>query len=332
MNLLLAEAKRLLARRFTWIMLLITAGILGLVVLGVGLSSHRPTPDTVARAERNAQEQRVAMEQMLADCKLHREAGGAGEPGLPPDVSCEQAFDPSQVRTEDFMPHTFVFHDEVPTLVQVLGGVIALFGFAVGASFVGAEWNSGGMMNLLLWRPRRIPVLLTKLGTALAGVLAIGAAVGVGYLATLWGVAAVRGRSGTLDPSFWQSLGLTSVRALALALAATVIGFALASLGRHTATALGVGVGYLIVGEAGASIVLALADVSRQERYVLSSYVTAWLNNGMTYYDYPQCAPNEECRPEIWRLDLGDAATVGGGILVVLLALAVVQMARRDVT
>ena len=39
----------------------------------------------------------------------------------------------------------------------------------IGASFVGAEWNSGGMMNLLLWRPQRLKVLSTKLAALLAG-------------------------------------------------------------------------------------------------------------------------------------------------------------------
>ena len=36
--------------------------------------------------------------------------------------------------------------------------ILALVGFVIGASFVGAEWSTGGMMNLLLWRPKRLTV------------------------------------------------------------------------------------------------------------------------------------------------------------------------------
>jgi ABC-2 type transport system permease protein len=333
MNLFTAEVKRLFARRFTWVMLLVTVGILGLVVLGITLNSQRPSPDVVAQAEQQAAQYRADTLQMREECE---EAQRSGDPSrqfeFPPGLTCAEAFNPDQIQAADFMPHTFAFRDEVPTLLQVLGGIVALFGFAVGASFVGAEWNSGGMTNLLLWRPRRIPVLLTKLGTVLAAVVAIGTVVGGVYLAGLWVAARVRGRMGQLDADFWQSLALVGARSLTLALAATTIGFALASLGRHTAPALGIGVGYLIVGEAGTSIVLALAEVAKPERFQLSSYVAAWLGNGATFQSFGACSPDEPCQPETWRLDLGDAATVGGVILVVLVAAAVWQMRRRDVT
>ena len=63
-------------------------------------------------------------------------------------------------------------------MIVLFGGMLALFGFAVGASFVGAEWHSGGMMNLLLWRPRRLALLAQKLGALLLSVLASGLALG----------------------------------------------------------------------------------------------------------------------------------------------------------
>jgi ABC-type transport system involved in multi-copper enzyme maturation permease subunit len=333
MNLVRAEAQRLLARRFTWVMLLMTVGILGLVLLGIALNSHRPTPAVVAQAEQRAAEQRAQFEQMRADCERFKRDPASAPPGYPSDAPCDRMFDISQVRAEDFMPHTFGFRAEVPTLLGVLGGIVALFGFAVGASFVGAEWHSGGMTNLLLWRPRRVLVLLTKLGTVIAGVLALGAVAGAGYLAALWIIAQTRGRVGAVDAGFWQSLGLTAARALALAMAAAAIGFALASLGRHTATALGVGVGYLIVGQVGMSIVLGLTEVARPERFQLSGYVTAWVNNGATFQDYSSCLGREgPCEPQTWTIGLADAATVGSVILVLLLGAATWQMARRDVT
>lgn len=333
MSLFAAEARRLFARRFTWVMLLGTVAILGLIVVGVSASSQRPSAAATAQAEQEAGRHRAEIERLLRQCEQARRTGDESLfPGLPPELPCDQAFDPRQVRTEDFLPRTFGFRDEVPTLLQVLGGVVALFGFAVGASFIGAEWNTGGMMNLLLWRPRRIPVLLTKLAAVLTGVLALGAVAGGTYLAALWVAARWRGRVGSLDTEFWQQLGLVATRSLALAVATATMGFALASLGRHTATALGVGVGYLIIGEIGTPIVLSLVEVARPQRYQLSSYVVAWLNNGVTFEYYPPCGPNEICQSQMWRIELADAATVGGVILLVLGGLAIWQMARRDVT
>lgn len=335
MNLVRAETKRLLARRFTWVMLLATVAILGLVVLGIALSSQRPSAAVVASAEQQAAQQRAEIESIRAECERAQADPQENTPGreFPQGVPCAEVFDPSQVKAQDYMPHTFGFRDETPTLIAVLGGVIALFGFAVGASFVGAEWTSGGMMNLLLWRPRRIPVLMAKLGTALGGVLALGAAIGLIFLVGLWAVAQTRGRTGVLDSSFWQSLGLTASRSLAFAMVAAAIGFALASLGRHTATALGIGVAYMIVGEIGTPIVLQLAEVAKPERFRLSAYVAAWLNNGVTFQDFTPCLGNEGmCQPQEWAIGLGHAATVGAVLVALLLAAATWQMARRDVT
>jgi len=45
----------------------------------------------------------------------------------------------------------------------VASGVLFTLGVVVGASFVGAEWNSGSMSTLLTWEPRRVRVFAAKL-------------------------------------------------------------------------------------------------------------------------------------------------------------------------
>ena len=52
-------------------------------------------------------------------------------------------------------------------MVTTFAAVLALVAYIIGASFVGAEWSSGGMMNLLLRRPQRLRVLGTKLAALL---------------------------------------------------------------------------------------------------------------------------------------------------------------------
>lgn len=334
MRLVRAEWSRLFARRFTRIMILLTLVILALVALGVGLSSHHATPEQRAAAQTQADRVRADAERQRADCERAQAGGEPNEMSgkLPPGFDCSQ-MTAHQPDAADFLPHQFDFRRETPTLVRVLGGVLALLGFAVGASFVGAEWSSGGMTNLLLWRPRRVPVLLAKLGTLLAGLTTVAVVFGAGFLAALYGAAVWRGRLGTLTAGSLLSLGLDGARALAVCLAASAIGFALASLGRHTAAALGVGVAWGLLAEIGLRIVLEITGTARPERWFLSTYAAAWLNKGLRLVDYTPCrAAVGECRPTNWTVTMGQSATLAGVILAVLVLACVVSISRRDIT
>src|SRR5204863_19871 len=74
-------------------------------------------------------------------------------------------------------------------------------------------------------------------------------------IGAFWLIGTYRGTTGKVTTGAWESLGLTGARAVGLGLAAATVGFAIASLGRHTATALGVGLGYAPVVEIGSLIV-----------------------------------------------------------------------------
>lgn len=260
-------------------------------------------------------------------------APGPGKERFPPGFDCSQ-INSGAVDAEQYLPYAFNFHNTMPTLLRVLGMLLALLGFVVGASFVGAEWASGGMTNLLLWQPRRVRVLLIKLGTLLAGVAVTGAVLATGYVAVFYATAQARGVVGRLTPGFWTSLGLEGVRSIALGLAAAAAGFGLASLGRHTATALGAAVGWGLVGELGLRIVLQVVRVARPERFMLSSYFIAWLTKRATFVDYPRCdfASGPCGEPKQWSITMGDAGWVLAAIIVLVVGAAVIMMRRRDVT
>jgi ABC-2 type transport system permease protein len=332
------EWSRLFARRFTSIMIVLVVVILGLVAVGVAASSQRPGPELVAKAKVQADRNREQIRQLRAECEAYqRDPNTAGEPPemrrFPPDIDCARAFDPGQVRDEDFLPHTFSFRAEAPNLVLVLAGLLALLSFAVGSSFVGAEWSSGSMMNLLTWRPRRVSVLLTKLAALLSGLLLVALVLAGAWAATLYAIARWRGRVGEVTAGSLTSLGLDNARAIGLALAAAVIGFAFASLGRHTATALGVVVAWALVLEIGLRIVLGIAEVSRVERWFLSSYAAAWLVKKATFADFSGCRFAEgPCEPTVWSLTMNQGALVLGSATLLVLVIAVLAMRRRDVT
>ncbi len=205
MNLVRAEWSRLFARRFTKIMM---GGIL-LVMLIIGLgfaaNTNKITEADHAAARAQIAEQQRYFDQMVTECKRAQQAGDTSGK-YPPN--CEYG-DPG-FREEYYLRYQFNFKQEVPVLVLVAAGVLALFGFVVGASFVGAEWNSGGMMNLLLWRPRRVPVLAAKLGTMLLGVLAAAAVYLVLWVSMFWAIGQTRGVTDRLTSGFWQSLAPSS--------------------------------------------------------------------------------------------------------------------------
>src|SRR5581483_9014025 len=113
--------------------------------------------------------------------------------------------------------------------------------------------------------------------------------------------------------------------------------FGIASLGRHTATALGIAVGYAVVFEIGGRIVLSLLQVARPERFVLSNYVGAWLVKAMPFYDDRACRPPtpigpDGCAPVRWYVHMNQGAVLGSAVLLVVLVTAVYAFRRRDVT
>jgi hypothetical protein len=249
-------------------------------------------------------------------------------------MTCAQMFDANQVRPEDFMPRVFSFTDETPDMLEAFGGVLTLFAFAVGASFIGAEWSAGGVMNQMLWLPRRLRLLSGKLITLLLAITTTTVVLMGIWIGALWGLATLRGRIGDLTSGVIQSMALTGARALALVLAAGAIGFAVASLGRNTATAMGLAVGYVIVLEIGTRIVLEIAEVVRPEKWFLSSYAVAWLDQRVTFEEWRHCRYDTtgECQPFQWAIDMKQAAILFGSILVVSLFGAFFAFRRRDVT
>lgn len=277
-NLARAEFIRLVSRRFTQVMVALLLGAFLVTLATVLTTTHRPTPAEVATAERAADDARLVAQVEIERCEQ------AKQPYAPPELRLQYQYvdcrdmDPDRVVTADFLPGVFIFEASIRDLVYFLSAFLALFGFLVGASFVGAELTSGGMTNLLLWRPRRIQVLATKLGVLLAGVAGLALAATLLYLGTFWLLAEVSGHPGDQTGQFWGDLMLVCLRGVGLALIVSALGFALATAGRHTSTAVGLAAGYLVVWELGARIVMEVVNVGRPDWWMLTNYLSAWMS------------------------------------------------------
>ncbi|MEU7752179.1 ABC transporter permease subunit [Micromonospora sp. NPDC049171] len=293
MNLVRAEFERLSARRFVQLMVVLLALAFAVTAATTLAGSHKPSASEMESARQQATEARQSMEVAYQECLARRSGSFQGEDTgryLPTDCS---EIDP--VRQErlpiaaDFLPGVFSFAQQARPLLYFLIAFLVLFGFLVGASYIGADLNSGGVVNLLLWRPRRLTVLGAKLGTLLGTVLVLALLASVAYLATFWVIGQTAGLPGRLDGDFWRSLGAVHGRGLVLVLLASAAGFAIATLGRHTSAALGALAAYVVVWELGARLVLEIVDAPESDLFMLSSHIGAWLNGEARFYDARIC-------------------------------------------
>jgi ABC-2 type transport system permease protein len=343
MNLLRAELRRLTKRRITRWMLLLVLLLMPTVAVLVGLNHQKPGPDAIAAAEAQVDEelrnQQAYTEQEIDNCERAQESGERAELGYPED--CEEIrtwF--SGVNREDmiqwYLPPAFDFRERFPDMMLVLTGLLGMFAFIIGASYVGAEWRSGGMTNLLLWRPRRLVVLGTKLGALLGGLAGLTVLLAAAWVGMFWLVAVLRGVTDTMTPGTWQSFGLTGLRGLVLVLVAGAVGFALASFGRHTATAMGVAIGAFIIGVAGVGLIGGgMLQLPFVERYLWSSYIYAWMERSMVLTDWnAPCVPHPsgDCVQPNFEITWQMAGTGIGTVAAVVLVAAMWQMRQRDVT
>jgi ABC-2 type transport system permease protein len=323
-RLLGVELRRFFARRITrWSCVALLGGI------GTFASTSNDLAGAQRSAQRHFQEYQQAQSAGRQDCIAH----------VPPDQVdqvCGTDQQPPSV-AEFYRDPRFSFHDHVRDLIGTGVVIGSLVGLLLGASLIGAEWQAGTFAALLTWEPRRPRVAAAKVGASVAGSLAI-AMVATGLLLGAEAlVAATHGTFHTVlqaqqqrQPHFvrgtWAMLG----RGACVVAIVSAIGATLALLLRHTVAAVGVAIGYLIVGE-GIIGSLRHGDV---RHHLLQSRLDALLNGTYTW-PIPIRTPGggEAIGPEHLAVVHALPAAVALVVVVaVLLAVATVALQRRDVT
>lgn len=310
MDLVRAELSRLLARRFVQLMLFVLVVCFCLTVLVVFGKSKHPTERMWAVAREQAASVQQERQLEYNACLNHPTR---------PVAACE-TLRTEPVEPEDYLFGVFNFAREIEELVYFLTAFLAFFGFLVAASFIGSELQSGGVVNLLLWRPNRAAVLGAKLGVALGFVAVVSVAYTAIYVAGFYLLAEATGWVGRVDsPAFWIDLVLLCTRGIILGLVVSAVGFAIATIGRHTAAALGTLIGYIVVWELGARLIVETLNINNntsRDQWFLASHVTAWMS-GREGYSLTTFA---------------DSAMTLAVIVAALTALAFVSFRRRDIT
>ncbi len=232
-RLISSEWLRVRSRRL--VKVLTALAVIGIVVgIGIGaVNSHRPTDDELAQARRLAD---LAVDDCIAQ-------GGYGEVGQGNDVEefCRGFADPSR-----FLESSPMRRSDFPELVRGSAFVAILLGLVIGASAVGASWQSGTMTTILSWEPRRVRFALVRAAVVAVACFVLVVALFAVFAAVFWLATALRGV--TVTPSGWGAETIEVVaRVAALAACASVIGGAIAMIGRNTAAALGAVFVYLAV-------------------------------------------------------------------------------------
>ncbi|NLU77287.1 ABC transporter permease subunit [Micromonospora sp. HNM0581] len=337
MSLFRTELRRLAKRRIARWMTVGGLVVLVLVAAGMFLTNHKIGPEQLAEArrqiDRQHQEQVRWADQERANCERVK---AAGETADHYPVDCAQITAPPRESFDEqwFLPPTFDFRASFGEMLIPLAAILAMVGFVVGASFVGAEWSTGAMMNLLLWRPKRLTVLLTKLGALLTGLLALALPATAAWFGSMWLVANLRGTTEGMTSGTWQSFLIGGLRGIVLALVAATVGFALASLGRHTAMALGGAVAVMVVGQVGLGILLAMAQVRFAEAWLLPTYAMAWMTKKVTLQDWQACDATYtgQCEPATLDITWQHSSVLFTVGIVLFLGSALWMMRRRDIT
>ena len=327
MSLMRAERRRFLKRRMIVWTLVIFVGLLTAIASIVFFTTKAVTPEVraaaQAEADRHYNQTMQEYERMRARCEQS-----------PSDEMCQRGGlqEPQRdwFQAEQFMPATFNFREDADEFAVTWAILLAMFSFIIGASFVGAEWRSGAMMNLLTWRPKRMQVLGIKL-LALLSAVGTFAVVTFGlWTAAMVGIASTHGTMDRMTNGAWQSYGLTGLRGLGMILAFAALGFGLASIGRHIGLALGVALGVIILGQFGLVLVLFMARVHYPEMYLIPNHIQAWMEKRVEIHDpFAITGPMDEAPVRI--LSFGESGSIGLGVVAFVLAVAFYTMHKRDI-
>ena len=214
----------------------------------------------------------------------------------------------------------------LPDVARAVAVGVAILGFVVGASSIGAEWGAGTMQALLFWEPRRVRVVLAKAAALVAVLIAYLAVAEVVGLTTTVLNGALRGTTDGITGGLWQSSLLGAARGAGLVVFTGLFGFAIAGLARVTAAALGVGFVYFVILEN-------LVRVFRPGwvRFLVSDNIAAVLTKGTN-------VPTAHARQSYDELGLayrltGQRAAITLAVyLLVLVGAFAVSFQRRDVT
>jgi hypothetical protein len=313
-RLLRAELLRLRSRRAAVMMLVGLVLLVLAIVLGFAFLTSGEPPD-----EETLRGARETYDTILEGCRQ--------------DPICDVEEFRRDTTVENFYDdERLVLSQDAELPLGVIAVISAIASLMIGASFIGSEGHHNMLGNLLVWEPRRARVLGAKtIAVAISAGLA-GLALGLMLFTGLWLVAAIKGVT-SAPVGFVGETFAGIARGSVLSAFGAILGVGLTSLVRSTAAGLGVGLVYLAVIERFLSVLR-----PRWQPWMVGDLSVALFTGEHRIY-----FPGEVVRHELPDggftiaerfevLTAGRGALVLGIYLAVLLAIAILEFRRRDVT
>lgn len=297
-----SEGFRLRSRRLVWI--LSALAVLGIVV-GVTIGAVRSHPPTAAE---RAQGERL-LQQAIGRCEAAFERHPQRvPPGETAASVCERRYGDVIVPSYGGLRLS-----GLPDILKGASTVLVALGLVIGASSVGADWQTGAMGTLLTWEPRRLRLLCVRAAVVVVAVFAIALALQLLLWFAMATGAALRGLGDT-PAGFFSETTKVMLRVALVAALTSIVGLSIAMIGRSTAASLGVVFVYLALLE---SLVRGL--VPRISPYLLSL-------NAVVLIDGRAGSPSTDV-----VITVGRAAATVTAYAAVLLVVAAAMFRARDV-
>ncbi len=322
------ELRRLVARR---LVMLGVVAVLGVTVLMLAATWWNSRPLSAAEQ----QNVKVQFESAHADWvknhdKYDKECRDSYADQPEPKPPVEDMCTYTEPKLEEWGKPQTVFTELMPTLLQGSSYLLAFAAFLIGASFVGAEFSSGSIGNWLTFEPRRMRVYGSKLVAVAIGMVPVAVVTLALLLAGTYLIVSQMGVTTGTTGKVWGNLLETSGRTVVLAAVAGALGGVLALLLRHTAAAIGVIMGYVVLVEGIFGSVLVSA-----QPWLARLNFDAWVLHGTKYW-VDKCTTGNDgsynCESIEKTLSFEHGAWYLGIGAVVLIALGAFVFNRRDVT
>jgi ABC-2 type transport system permease protein len=232
-RLLSGELRRVLARRMTRVLL--AAAVLIIAVASVATFFHT---------------KRIS-EASLAAARAQQLAGPCAPPQLGPNGPVLKG--PSGPTGDCFQVRTIRdprFH--LRSLKGILQGTTAplvIAAWLIGASVIGADWQSRTLATILTWESRRVRVLVVKAVACMVVAAALTLVTFAILSLALLPSAYLHGTTAGTGSGWPRSLVAVGLRGMAMTAMAAGMGFSIAAVAKTTAAALGAGFGYIVVVE-----------------------------------------------------------------------------------
>ncbi|GAA1639251.1 hypothetical protein GCM10009744_30920 [Kribbella alba] len=321
------ELRRLIARRLT------VAGVAAvLLITGIVLVATWNNAKPLSEAQQK--QARVSFEQQHgewlahgAEWKKQCTTDYASAPDPKPSLAEFCNYPEPTIEMFGKPPTSFV--DTMPDLLLGSSYLLAFVAFLIGASFVGAEFSSGAIGNWLTFEPRRLRVYGSKLLGAAVGMVPVAVVALAILLAGAYLIIDQLGTTAGTTGKVWGDLTSTAGRAVLLTAAAGALGGVFGLLLRHTAAAIGLAMGYLVLIEG-----VFGGFLLKAQPWLVKLNFDAWVKHDAKYY-VDKCEVmtdgNYNCTTIEKTLSFEHGAWYLGIIAVVLLALGAAVFSRRDI-